>query len=121
VWAGTRDEAIARMLRALDEYYVSGIRTNVTLFQRILRDPEFRRGEIHTRWLDDWLPRHTPAARPPAAADGTAGADAALLAAALWHAQQGGATRPAAAAAAAGASRWQSEGRSAALDRAPRR
>src|ERR1700689_5026767 len=32
VWASTREEAIARMSRALDEYYVSGIKTNADLF-----------------------------------------------------------------------------------------
>jgi len=114
VWAGSREEAIARMLRALDEYYVSGIRTNVALFQRILRDPEFRRGEIHTRWLDDWLHR---AAKPaPAARAAAPGRDAAILAAALWHQQQG---LPAAAQAPAD-SRWKSEGRRDLLSRDPR-
>ena len=32
VWADNREEAIARMSRALDEYYVSGIKTNVNFF-----------------------------------------------------------------------------------------
>ncbi len=63
VWAGSREEAIGRMQRALSEYYVSGIKTNVTLFQRILQDPEFIRGEIHTNWLDSWLRRSSARGR----------------------------------------------------------
>src|SRR5690349_12206655 len=41
VWAATRDEAIARMLRALGEYDVGGIRTNIGFFRRILDDEAF--------------------------------------------------------------------------------
>ena len=39
--AGSRVEAIARLRRALREYYVNGITTNVGLFRRILEEPEF--------------------------------------------------------------------------------
>jgi acetyl-CoA carboxylase biotin carboxylase subunit len=123
VWAGSREEAIARMLRALDEYYVSGIKTNVTLFQRILRDPQFRRGEIHTGWLDEWLARDIAAHKKEVAArKGTPGNDAAVLAAALWQMDQSGPARPMAASAAAPASdgRWKLEGRRALVDRIPR-
>ena len=55
VWAASRGDAISRMHRALGEYYVGGIKTNTELFRRILESPEFARGEIYTRWLDDWL------------------------------------------------------------------
>src|SRR5487761_558488 len=64
-WGGDRNEAMARMRRALDEYYVGGIKTNVNLFRRILAEPEFVRGEIHTKWLDEFLLR--PAAPVSAA------------------------------------------------------
>jgi acetyl-CoA carboxylase, biotin carboxylase subunit len=57
VWANNRGDAIARMHRALEEYYVGGIQTNTELFQRILASPEFSRGDIYTRWLDEWLAR----------------------------------------------------------------
>src|SRR5258707_3905499 len=40
-YAPTRDMAIARMKRALDEYSISGIKTNLGLFRRILEDPDF--------------------------------------------------------------------------------
>src|ERR1700722_5072119 len=42
----TREAAIDRMLRALDEYRIGGIKTNGGLFRRILSDAEFRSGRI---------------------------------------------------------------------------
>jgi acetyl-CoA carboxylase, biotin carboxylase subunit len=54
-WGGDRTEALARMRRALEEYYASGIKTNVSLFRRILASSDFRTGAIYTRWLDDFL------------------------------------------------------------------
>jgi len=55
-WGQDRAEAIARLARALEELSVTGIKTNRGLLLSILRDPQFRRGEIFTRWLDDRLP-----------------------------------------------------------------
>ena len=55
VWADTREHAIERMLRALGEYHVGGIRTNIPLFQSILNDPDFRAGKLHTGYLDALL------------------------------------------------------------------
>ncbi len=80
VWAEDRGAAITRMNRALDEYSVSGIKTNVGLFRRILKDSDFINGTIHTRWLDQWLLKE----RPPEAIDSTTH-DAALAAALAWH------------------------------------
>jgi acetyl-CoA carboxylase biotin carboxylase subunit len=54
-YAQTRDEAIARLQRALVEYFVGGIKTNISLFRRILRDPEFQAGNIDTGFLDRLL------------------------------------------------------------------
>jgi acetyl-CoA carboxylase biotin carboxylase subunit len=120
VWAENRAEAIARMRRALDEYYISGIKTNVAFFKRLLAEPEFVRGEVHTRWLDELLQR-APAPRGSATAETAARAeDAALVAAALWHGSKNGAARPTATDG-PGESRWKNEGRAALLDRAPQR
>jgi acetyl-CoA carboxylase biotin carboxylase subunit len=55
VWAGTREQAIERMLRALGEYHVGGIKTNISLFRLILNDPAFRGSDLHTGYLDDLL------------------------------------------------------------------
>ncbi len=51
-YAPTRALAIRRMLRALDEYVIGGIRSNLSLFKRILRDPEFQAAQIDTGYLD---------------------------------------------------------------------
>ncbi len=128
-WGSDRAEAIARMQRALGEYYVSGIKTNVALFRRILADPEFVRGEIHTRWLDERL--HTALAQAsgaralsgPRPADGgeSADEDAAVLAAVLWHLSANGAASASSASTEKTASRWKLEGRREQLDRAPGR
>ena len=65
VWSGTRESAIARMLRALGEYDVAGIHTNITFFRQILEDEEFRAGRLHTRFVDEFLERRQPFAPPP--------------------------------------------------------
>jgi acetyl-CoA carboxylase, biotin carboxylase subunit len=58
VWAATREDATARMIRALREYDVGGIRTNIGFFRQILEDPEFRRGNLHTGFIDEFLARN---------------------------------------------------------------
>jgi acetyl-CoA carboxylase biotin carboxylase subunit len=55
VHADTREEAIARMRRALDEYRIEGVTTNLSLHRRILRNAYFERGEYTTRFLDELL------------------------------------------------------------------
>jgi acetyl-CoA carboxylase biotin carboxylase subunit len=65
VWSGTRPSAIARMLRALREYDVAGIHTNITFFRQILEDEEFRAGRLHTHFVDEFLARRKPFAPPP--------------------------------------------------------
>jgi len=57
VWAGSREEARVRMTRALDEYYVAGIKTNVGFFRRLLEDDRIRRAELHTGVVDEFLRR----------------------------------------------------------------
>ncbi len=88
VWGSDRAEAIARLKRALDEYYASGIKTNVGLFRRILESQDFQEGEIYTRWLDDFLrqPRSPDGAAEPSGKNGEE--DAAILAVALWQASK---------------------------------
>jgi acetyl-CoA carboxylase biotin carboxylase subunit len=50
-----RDEAIARMRRALDQFVVEGIKTSIPLHQQILRDPRFLAGELSTRFMERFL------------------------------------------------------------------
>lgn len=51
----SREEAIRRMRTALAEYQVDGIKTNIPFHQRILQDPDFLAGNIHTKYLDEFL------------------------------------------------------------------
>ena len=51
----TREEAIVRMRRALDELRIEGVKCNVELHRRILRNAYFERGEYSTGFLDDLL------------------------------------------------------------------
>jgi acetyl-CoA carboxylase, biotin carboxylase subunit len=53
VWAETRNEAIARMQRALDEYIIEGLETTIPFHQRLLSHESFIRGETYTRFLQD--------------------------------------------------------------------
>lgn len=70
-----REQAISRLLRALDEYFVGGIKTNITLFRRILQDPDFKAGNIDTGFLERLLAKpgnETDVRRPLIAAVGAA-------------------------------------------------
>jgi acetyl-CoA carboxylase, biotin carboxylase subunit len=112
-WGNSREETIARLRRSLEEYTVTGIKTNAGLFRRILAEPDFLRGEIHTKWLDELLRR----LHPSFAQQGGGAEDAAAIAAAVWHATQStaGATSPTG----SESSRWKLEGRRQQLDRTP--
>jgi acetyl-CoA carboxylase, biotin carboxylase subunit len=54
-FAETREAAIDRMLRALEEYVIGGIKTNISLFRRILKDEDFRAGRLDTGYLERLL------------------------------------------------------------------
>ncbi|MCB0338184.1 MAG: acetyl-CoA carboxylase biotin carboxylase subunit [Bdellovibrionales bacterium] len=53
VRARTREECIEKMIVALDEYIIEGIKTNIELHKRILKHPDFRSGKFHTKFLDN--------------------------------------------------------------------
>jgi acetyl-CoA carboxylase biotin carboxylase subunit len=55
VLGNTREEAIARMVRALDELDIEGVKTTIPLHKRILASPEFKAGRISTRFLESVL------------------------------------------------------------------
>jgi acetyl-CoA carboxylase, biotin carboxylase subunit len=55
-----RKQAIMRLERALYEYFVGGIKTNISLFRRILADAEFREGKFDTGYLDRLLRKSNP-------------------------------------------------------------
>jgi len=51
----TREEAIARMKRALHEFVITGIKTTIPLHQRILEAPEFVAGDYTIHWLERFV------------------------------------------------------------------
>jgi acetyl-CoA carboxylase biotin carboxylase subunit len=57
VWGATRDEAIARMGRAIGEFRIDGIHTNLGFFGRVLEDPEFQAARLHTGFIPAFLER----------------------------------------------------------------
>jgi len=52
VFGKDRNEAIQTMLRALDEFYISPIKTTISLFNEILKHPLFLKGEVNTHFLE---------------------------------------------------------------------
>jgi acetyl-CoA carboxylase, biotin carboxylase subunit len=59
-----REQAASRLRRALNEYFVGGIKTNLSLFRRILNDEDFKAGRLDTGFLNRLLahPAETVAA-----------------------------------------------------------
>ncbi len=55
VWGSDRDAAIARALRALDEYRVAGVATTIPAHRAVLSHPVFVAGQAHTRFVEDEL------------------------------------------------------------------
>jgi acetyl-CoA carboxylase biotin carboxylase subunit len=103
VWAATRADAAGRMLRALREYDVGGIRTNITFFREVFEDPEFRAGNLHTGFIEEFFTRRRQN-QPPADVRAVAALVAAL------HTPE-----PKAPPASAGASGWVRDGRNGLL------
>ncbi len=58
VHAPSRDEAIMRMMRALDEFIIEGVKTTIPMHKRILADPDFQKGDISTKFMERY---HSPA------------------------------------------------------------
>jgi acetyl-CoA carboxylase biotin carboxylase subunit len=116
-WGCDRAEAIVRLERALAEFAVTGLRTNATLFRAILRDQQFIRGEIFTRWLDERLP-HFLTSGKKTVHDDPGAEDAAIVAALLHHVTANGVV-PVNSPAAQPESRWKREARLEQVDRNP--
>jgi acetyl-CoA carboxylase biotin carboxylase subunit len=109
VWGRTRDEAIDRLKRALDEYDVSGITTTLPFFRQIVRDEEFIAGRLDTGFISRFNERQAAAQAPSRQIE----SDLAAIAAGLSYAlrQQQTTTQPTHVA----KSRWKMAGRHAAL------
>lgn len=57
VWADSRVAAIERMRRALSEYCVMGVQTNLALLQEVFRDEQFIGGQLSTNFLEEFMGR----------------------------------------------------------------
>ncbi len=77
-WGRDREEAVETMAAALAEFRIAGVPTTLSFHRRVMADPEFRRGEIDTGYVERLLSCPAPAA-------GEEAETAALLAAAHVH------------------------------------
>jgi len=57
VYGTSRQGALRRLRRALEEFVVDGIATTIPLHQALLDDPEFQAGQYTIKWLEEWLGR----------------------------------------------------------------
>jgi len=53
VWGNTREEAIARIRNALNEYVIEGIETTIPFHKKILEDKQYQLGNIHTNFVQE--------------------------------------------------------------------
>jgi acetyl-CoA carboxylase biotin carboxylase subunit len=113
-WGHTREEAIDRLRRALDEYHVSGIKTTLPFFRQIARDREFIEGRLDTGFIERFQERSQVQRADSPPEDETA-TDMAAIAAAIAYAER---TKQKAAVASSKnetSSKWKNAGRLAAL------
>ena len=101
-WGPDREKAIQRMVRALNEYVIVGIQTNIPFHLQLLSDERFLRGEFHTSWLEEEFEMEDPDGHPDEKT-------ALLVAAVLAHLRK---RRPPAGSATSGSvGHWRSAGR----------
>lgn len=79
-WGHNREEAITKMIQALQQTVVLGVTTNIPYLLTILQEPTFRRGHTSTNYLQEVLPNWQPEPMP----------EEAWLGAAIFELLQGG-------------------------------
>jgi acetyl-CoA carboxylase biotin carboxylase subunit len=57
VYGRTREGALMRLKRALEEYVIDGMKTTIPLHQKLLKDPDIQNGDYTIKWLEEWLAR----------------------------------------------------------------
>ena len=113
VWGRTREEAIDRLKRALDEYEVSGITTTLPFFREVVRDEEFILGRLDTGFISRFNERRASKDQEPSIVE----ADLAAIAAALSYSKRK--QQASLNVATTSHSRWKLAGRKAALSSTP--
>ena len=53
--AQTREEAIAKMKRALDEFVVEGIKTTIPFHKQLMEHPDYIAGNYTTKFMEDFV------------------------------------------------------------------
>ncbi len=112
-WGRTRQEAIERMRRALDEYTVGGIKTTLPFFREVMRDPEFVAGRLDTAFISRFNERRDAATSKDDSAAETARRDIAAIAAALRYSEPAARDGSQTQTSTAPPSRWRLSGRDA--------
>jgi acetyl-CoA carboxylase biotin carboxylase subunit len=106
VWAGSRENAIDRLRRAVSECSIGGIATNINFFREILSDLDFRAGDLHTGFIGEWQQRRQ---RVPPCPENE------LVAALVTAARENAPARQASGPADRSSSRWLAHGRESLL------
>mgnify|MGYP003886583175 FL=1 len=52
--AQTREEAITKMERALEEYFIDGVKTTIPFHRQLMKDEKFREGDFTTKFMEDF-------------------------------------------------------------------
>jgi len=81
VWGENREQVLVRMLRALEEYHLLGIRTNIPYLRKIIMHPEFISGDYDTHFI----PKHQESLLEPEAGEAGKLEAIALATAAILH------------------------------------
>ena len=55
VTAQTREEAIAKMKRALEEFYIEGVKTTIPFHRQLLENEDFLAGNYTTKFMEDFV------------------------------------------------------------------
>jgi acetyl/propionyl-CoA carboxylase alpha subunit len=86
--APTLAGAAVRTARALDEFRIAGVKTNIPFLHNVLAHPDFAAGRIHTRWVDEHIASlaEPPADRTPRFHEPEPAAEAAAAASPSGHA-----------------------------------
>jgi len=108
-----RQQAIMCLQRALHEYFVAGIKTNISLFQRILQDTDFQAGKLDTGYLDRLLDKEKMPASEHAPGPAIAAIAAGLFA--LLDSVSASSKNGSTGRSASAVSNWKQKGRSEAL------
>ncbi len=57
VYGKTREAAMMRLRRALEETVIEGVKTTIPLHQALLNEPDIQNGDYSIKWLEEWLAR----------------------------------------------------------------